>query len=117
MSGSQTSWLISTISSWSISNRNRLLLVAVSTSIVPSNGIDTRGCRLKPSRLFSTATSSHSDGRTEQSGIGRFTRIPVRFDASLTVCQLAGKGPSLGLLKANNALDPGFGGIGRGGVP
>src|SRR2546425_154542 len=78
-------------------------LVAVVRSIGPSNGIDTRGRRLKPSRVLMTSRSSQSEGRAEQSGLGILTLSPVFWLGSTTVKTLLGKGPPPGVRKSKRA--------------
>src|SRR5437899_3976738 len=43
-----------------------------------------------------TSMSAQSDGRTEQSGFGKFTRSPVSWLSSGCVNQLEGNGPAEG---------------------
>ena len=93
MSGSHTAWLIPT--TWSRGpTRKMVWLETVVGSIGPENGIVMRGWMLKPSSVFSTASSAQSDGRAVQDGNGRFTRRPVNCEWSRTVSRLVGNGCS-----------------------
>ena len=58
----------------------------------PGERIDSRGWTLKPSSVFSTATSSQSQGRAVQSGCGRSTRRPVSRVESGAVSRSLGDG-------------------------
>src|SRR5262247_1261122 len=86
--------------------RNTVSLVTVLTSTAPSNGIDSRGWRLKPSNVLMTSRSSQSEGWTSQSGSGKATRRPVLWLPSLTVNQSLGKGPPDGWSRLKRALTP-----------
>ena len=72
--------------------RKTFELLTLAGSIAPVNGIEIRGCTLKPSSVLRTSMSAQSDGRTAQSGFGRLTRSPVFCDQSNVVQRLLGKG-------------------------
>ena len=83
-----------------------MLLFTVETSIGPENGMDRRGCMLKPSSVLMTSRSSQSDGRTLQSGLGRSTRSPVCWAWSSTVKRLLGYGLPAVEEKSKRTLTP-----------
>src|SRR2546426_2869565 len=83
--------------------KKTLPLLTVATSIGPENGIDTRGCRLKPSSVLSTSMSRQSETRTAQSGLGRLIRTPVLWLGSGTVKRSVGNGISEGDDRSNLA--------------
>jgi hypothetical protein len=86
--------------------RNALLRSIDAGSIAPLNGIATRGCRLKPSSVLSSATSWQSDGRSAQSGAGRFTRMPVRLPGSGALNASLGNGLAVVADQSNSASVP-----------
>ena len=94
---SQAIWLIPVTLKSRKLTRNTFELLTLAGSIGPVNGIEIRGCRLKPSSVFSTSMSAQSDGRTPQSGFGSLTRRPVSCDQSNVVQRLLGNGPPSGL--------------------
>src|SRR5206468_3410191 len=109
VAGSHTTWLIPTTSRpgpWPSRTRNTVRLFAVETSIGPENGMDRRGCKLKPSSVLMTSRSSQSDGRTLQSGLGRSTRSPVCWAWSSTVKRLLGYGLPAVEEKSKRTLTP-----------
>src|SRR6185312_6549549 len=72
--------------------RKTVLLLTVLTSMAPSNAIERRGCRLKPSSWFSSVKSAQSEGLVAQLGRGTFTRKPVSCCESNAVKRSLGKG-------------------------
>src|SRR5262245_12960916 len=78
-------------------SRKIVSLVTVLTSMGLVKGMDSRGCTLKPSRVFTTARSSQSEGRSVQEGNGRLMRRPVLLLGSATVNRSLGNGPSAGV--------------------
>ncbi len=72
----------------------------------PLKGIDTRGCKLKPSSVLSTSMSAQSLGRVTHDGFGRLTRTPVRWLGSANVKRSLGNGPRAGELRSNRACTP-----------
>src|SRR3989442_370988 len=86
--------------------KKTLALLTVATSIAPENGIETRGCMLKPSSVLSTSMSRQSETRTAQFGLGRFTRTPVLWLGSAAVKRSVGYGISDGDERSNRAWTP-----------
>ena len=97
VAGSQAIWLIPVTWKSGSLTRKTFELLTLAGSIGPVNGIEIRGCRLKPSSVLRTSMSAQSDGRTAQSGFGRLTRRPVFCDQSNVVQRLLGNGPPSGL--------------------
>ena len=95
--GSQAIWLIPVIARSGIRIRNTDELETLLGSIAPVNGIEIRGCTLKPSSVLRTSMSWQSDGRAAQSGFGRSTRRPVGCDQSTAVQRSLGNGPPSGV--------------------
>jgi len=86
--------------------KKTLELFTVATLIAPENGMDTRGCKLKPSSVLSTSMSAQSEGRTRQSGLGRRTRTPVLWLGSSTVKRSVGNGIVAADERSNRAWTP-----------
>src|SRR5215831_8294394 len=72
--------------------RNTVLLLIVPGSMAPSNGMESRGWRLKPSSWFSNVRSAQSEGRVAQLGRAMFTRKPVSCWVSKAVKRSLGNG-------------------------
>src|ERR1051326_8200562 len=72
--------------------RKTVLLFTVLTSMAPSNGMERRGCRLKPSSWFTSVRSAQSEGLVAQLGSGTFTRKPVSCCESKAVNRSLRKG-------------------------
>ena len=114
MAGSQTTWLMPM--SWPPGSppgnvlprltRKTVSLVTVFTSMGPLKGMDSRGCKLKPSSVLMTSRLAQSVGRTEQSGLGRLTLRPVLWLGSATVNRLLGNGPPVGVSRLKRAWTP-----------
>ena len=97
VAGSHAIWLIPVTLKSGTLIRKTFELSTLDGSIGPVNGIEIRGCMLKPSSVLRTSMSAQSDGRTAQSGFGRLTRRPVFCDQSNVVQLLLGNGPPSGL--------------------
>src|SRR5262245_33279140 len=87
-------------------NTNTFSLDTLAGSIGAVKGIESRGCRLKPSSVFRTSMSLQSEGRGSavQSSpvVGRSTRSPVSWLRSGTVKRSAGNGPPGGSDRAKS---------------
>ncbi len=99
-------WLIPVTFKSGTRTRKTLELSTLAGSIGPVNGIEIRGCRLKPSSVLSTSMSAQSDGRTAQSGFGRSTRRPVFCEKSKSVQRLLGNGAPSGLDRSKRGETP-----------
>ena len=82
-------------------DEERIVAVTLVGSMSPSNGIVTRGCRLKPSSTLMSVRSWQSDTRTAQSGSGSLMRSPVFCASSATVNISFGKTPLSGVSRPN----------------